>query len=134
MRRPALFLSLAAVIVLSACGGSDGASDDQGGGDELSSYDDVATMAADLDADGLTCLLEYEGLDDGTREVSLCSVNGEFTELSVWADPADAGRTMDEADTADDPLAGGANWTVDVDTAATAEAVAEALGGVAVGG
>ena len=89
-------------------------------------------MAADLNDAGLTCTLEYEGLTDAGREVSLCAVNGEYTELSVWTDPADAGKAGDTAAGEDDPFVVGANWSIDVDTAPTATAVATALGGKAI--
>jgi hypothetical protein len=118
-------------VLLAACGGDD---DSGGDGDgDLSSYVTVAQMAADLEQAGLTCTLEYEGLVDDEREVSLCAVNGEYTELSVWTDPTAAADAADAADEGADPLAAGANWTVDIDTAETAEAVADALGGEAHG-
>lgn len=131
--RPVQPLAAFALVlaVLAACGG-----DGEGGADDepaLRTYVDVAAMAADLDEAGLTCTLEYEGLDDGTREVSLCTVEGEFTELSVWAEPADAAAAIEQAEEGDDAFVGGANWTVDVDTRSTADAVATALGGTAVG-
>lgn len=111
----------ALAVIGVACGG-----DDAG---DATTYTSVSDMAQRLDDAGLRCVLEYEGLDDGNREVSLCHVNDEFTELSVWADASDAARTAAAADDARDPFVAGGNWTVDVDTANTAAAVADALGG-----
>lgn len=118
---------LAAVLALPliACG-DDGGDD---GPESGSSYDTVAAMAEDLTDAGLTCTLEYEGLRDDQREVSLCTLQDELAELSVWSDPADAASTADRADEDGNPLAAGANWTVDVETVDTATAVAEALDG-----
>jgi hypothetical protein len=128
------------LVLLVACGDDDGGGGDDGDGSsttedaaELSTYGAVADIADDLDAAGIPCALEYEGLRDDTREVSLCAVNGEYTELSVWVDASEAAASGAAADDAGDPFVEGANWTVDVETAATAEAVADALGGVARG-
>lgn len=129
------------LLLLVACGDDSG--DDGGDGSggssstapaaDLSTYATVADMASDLEAAGISCALEYEGLRDDTREVSLCAVNGEYTELSVWVDPAEAAASGAAAEEAGDPFVEGANWTVDVETAATAVAVADALGGAARG-
>lgn len=125
-------LALCLLTLAAACGDDDG---DGGGSDagDLSTYGSVSGLAEDLSDAGLTCTLEYEGLQDGNREVSLCTLEGELAELSVWADPVDAATTGDRADEDDDPLVVGENWTIDVQTAGTAETVAEALGGVARG-
>jgi hypothetical protein len=125
-------------LALVACSGDDDSGGDGGGptttaAADLSTYATVADLSDELDAAGLACALEYEGLKDDTREVSLCAVNGEYTELSVWVDPQEASAAGLAADDAEDPFVEGANWTIDVETAATATAVAEALGGVARG-
>lgn len=99
--------------------------------EDLSRYADVSAMADDLQAGGITCALEYEGLRDAEKEVSICTIDGEFAQLTVWLDP-EIVETL--AGAADGTLAHGQNWTVDVDTAATAQQVAAALGGAAPGG
>ncbi|MBK9178109.1 MAG: hypothetical protein IPM45_00815 [Acidimicrobiales bacterium] len=144
MKRLALVL-LAAALVFAACGGDD---DDGGsagtaaegttstdggasGGADLSgltTYATIAEMRDALVADGIACELEYEGLRDAEKEVSICTIEGEFAQLTVWLDPS---IVEDLVGASDGTLAVGANWTVDVDTAATAETVAEALGGEA---
>lgn len=135
-RRFACASLVLALAVAGACGDDDAGSDTDGGGtsQELSSYVSVASLAEDLNAAGLACTLEYEGLDDGTREVSLCTLEGELAELSVWVDEGAAASTGEQADTDADPLVEGANWTIDVQTADTAASVAEALGGAVRGG
>jgi hypothetical protein len=131
--RCAIALAIA-VLLLASCGDDDSGNADEADGDTGgSTYESVADLATDLDDAGLTCSLEYEGLVDDQREVSLCSVNGEYTELSVWTETSAAASAAAAADEADDPLAAGANWTVDVDTADTAVAVADALDGTAYG-
>lgn len=127
------------LLLVAACAGDDGGGGDGGGSStteaaaDLSTYESVAAIADDLNAAGIACTLEYEGLRDGTREVSLCAVNGEYTELSVWVDPSEAATSGAAAAQGGDPFVEGANWTVDVETAATAQAVAAALGGAARG-
>jgi hypothetical protein len=96
----------------------------------LSSYDDIAELHAKLVEEGIECGLEYEGLEDEGKEVSICVIEGEQALLTVWSDPtlvsdfvlSETGRT--------DTVAAGRNWTVDVDTGPTARLVADALGGI----
>lgn len=123
-------LAVVLVVGASACGDDGG----DGDGDGASRYESVTNLAEDLTDAGLTCTLEYEGLRDGAREVSLCTVQDELAELSVWDDPADAASTAERAEADDDPLVAGENWTIDVQSAETAAAVAEALGGRVHGG
>lgn len=123
-------LTVALVVGASACGDDGGDAD----GDGASRYESVTDLADGLTEAGLTCTLEYEGLRDGAREVSLCTVQDELAELSVWDDPASAASTAARADAEDDPLVAGENWTIDVQSAKTAAAVAEALGGRVHGG
>jgi len=110
-----------------------------GGGpstEDLSSYDTIADLNADLTAGGVDCQLEYEGLtDDDGNEVSQCTIDGTQAFLYIWADPADVSAVVEAhaADT-DVALAYGANWTVELNppgasTAATATAIADAAGG-----
>lgn len=123
-------LAVVLVVGASACGDDGG----DGDGDGASRYESVTDLAEDLTDAGLACTLEYEGLRDGAREVSLCTVQDELAELSVWDDPADAASTAERAEADDDPLVAGENWTIDVQSAETAAAVAEALGGRVHGG
>lgn len=93
---------------------------------------DVATVAQLADelagvADG--CVLEYEGLTDGDREVSLCTLGTEAAELSVWSDPAALEAVVDQADGSGDPVVTGSNWSIDVSDPDLASQIAEATGG-----
>lgn len=126
VRRIAATASAAVLVLTAAACGDDG-------DDALSSYESVADLAADLTASDLECTLEYEGLVDGQREVSICAVNGEYTELSIWSEEA-AQDATESAREGGQPAAVGANWTIIVETADTAAAVAEALGGEATSG
>lgn len=122
------WLALVLVPLATACGDDEGG-DASGGGSGASSYGSVAELAEDLTGAGLACTLEYEGLRDDRREVSLCTLEGELAELSVWDDPADAAANADQADEDGNPLAAGSNWTIDVQSSDTAGAVADALDG-----
>lgn len=106
--------------------GSDGAATERA---DLSTYPSVAEMASALTAAGMPCTLEYEGLTDGGKELSLCTLEGEQATLSIWFEPEqlDAFMTADLGGVG--AAAVGANWTVDVTTAALATRVADALGG-----
>lgn len=96
---------------------------------ELSSYDSVRAIAERLEAAGVGCALEYEGLRDADKELSICTIEGEQATLSIWFEPERLAAFRST------PLAGvgatavGANWTVDVSTAEVAAQVADALGG-----
>jgi hypothetical protein len=95
----------------------------------LPAYDDITAMNADLAAAGITCNLEYEGLvDDTGKEVSLCTIDGQQAQLTRYPDSTTV-EALVATDTPIGAIAYGQNWTVQIDTPATAEAVATALGG-----
>lgn len=142
MKRLALLLA-AALLVLAACG-SDGGDDDTSsttaggdtattategttGGDAvdlegLPSYDAVAAVGEDLG-----CELEYDGIVDADREYSTCVFEGEQALIYIYTDPA---VVADVAAAGAPALVYGANWTIEVETPAVAQAAADATGGV----
>lgn len=101
---------------------------------ERTTYDDVAELATALDAGGLDCPLEYEGLTDSGKELSLCTISGEQATITIWFDPARVDAFLAGVD-ASGPgaTAVGANWTVDVVSVELATDIAEVLGGTVVG-
>jgi hypothetical protein len=100
---------------------------------ELTSYDSIAALHAELVANDVACGLEYEGLRDAGKEVSICVIEGEQALLTIWDDPSLVDEFVDSEVAADGNVAAGANWTVDVDSPAVAQTVAGALGGIATG-
>jgi hypothetical protein len=144
-------VAIALLVLGAGCGSDDGGGDDEpsgsasqptettgGGGtstEDLSSYETIADLNADLAAGGVVCDLEYEGLvDDDGNEVSQCTVDGSQVALSIYADPTTVGEIVDAFVPGSSALAYGANWTIDVipggeAATATAEAIAEAAGG-----
>jgi hypothetical protein len=114
---------LLAVAALAA-----GASGCAAADEEPSSYPTVAALADDLAAAGIGCELEYEGLRDGEREVSTCTIDGEFALLQIWDEPELVHDLMAQ-EAAIAPQAFGANWIIDVETGAMAARLAEALDG-----
>lgn len=140
MKRLALLLA-AAALVLAACtsdGGDDDASSTTAGGDtattategtdgatvdpaELPSYDHV-----DAIGEALECDLEYDGIVDADREYSTCVFEGEQALIYIYTDPS---VVADVAAAGAPALVYGANWTIEVETPAVAEAAAEATGG-----
>lgn len=126
MQRLVLTFAVLALL-LGACG------DDSGGGsagNDLSSFDTVTALNAELASGGITCELDYEGLKDADREISQCVIDGEQATLNIWFNDELRQAIIEESG---DTAAFGANWTVQVATADTASAIADALGG-AVGG
>jgi hypothetical protein len=97
---------------------------------DLSTYDSVSTMAEALTAAGMPCALEYEGLRDAGKELSLCTLEGEQATLSIWFEPEQLDEFLVADLGASGAVAVGGNWTVDVSTDALAGRVADALGGI----
>jgi hypothetical protein len=142
--RRLLPLALSPLLVLAlACsddeGSGDGGSDtsaatgDTAGGDVdlsgLPTYDTITALNEDLAAGGVQCTLEYEGLvDSDGKEVSLCTINGEQAQISVYPDSTTV-QALVAADATLGALVYGQNWTVQLDTEATAQTVATALSG-----
>ncbi len=104
--------------------------------DDLASFATIADLDGALDAGGVVCELEYDGLtDDDGNEVSTCTIEGSQAFLSIFADPSTVSEvvTAHEAD-AQVALAYGANWTIELtppseSTATSAAAIAQATGG-----
>ena len=95
----------------------------------LPAYDTITALNEDLAAGGVSCTLEYEGLvDSDGKEVSLCTINGEQAQISVYPDSTTV-QALVEADATLGALVYGQNWTVQLDTEPTAQTVATALGG-----
>ncbi len=90
----------------------------------------VRDLSTRLEAAGITCALEYEGLRDAGRELSLCVIDGDRATLTIWDDPS----VLDEFLASDVGRQGvtavGRNWTVDLQQPAVARKVADALGGM----
>lgn len=127
-RCPVLIAVLLAGLVLSAACGGDDAGD---GADPVtgSTVEDVGELADTLDGVGEGCTLEYEGLADGQRELSVCTLGGEIAELSVWNDPSSIDPLVEAASESGDPIVVGGNWTVDVADPDLAAEIADAAGG-----
>lgn len=121
----ALLLGVAAV----ACS-SDGGGGGSEAGAERTSYDDVGALAEVLTEGGLPCELEYEGLDDGDKQLSLCTLGDEQATLSIWRDTAQLDAFLASPSSGPGATAVGANWTVDVTSAELAQQVADLAGGV----
>ena len=130
-------VALAAVLGLSAAAGC--SSDDATGTttgtaterpDSRTTYATVQELAAVLDAGGLPCALEYEGLEDDDKQLSLCTLGGEQATLSIWRDPSQLDAFLASPATGPGATAVGANWTVDVGSVEMATQVAEVAGGV----
>jgi hypothetical protein len=135
-------LPVFAVALLAGCSDdSDSGSDDEGGSETteaaggeadvsgLPAFDTITALNEVLGGAGIACALEYEGLvDDTGKEVSICVIDGQQAQLTVYPDSSTV-ETLVGADTTIGALAYGQNWTVQVDQAATADAIAAALGG-----
>lgn len=128
--RPVL---VATVVLAVACGtsnsnGAEYRSSETSADVELSRYPDIPSLREDLVSAGIACELEYEGLEDPDRVVSICTIDGEEALLTIWKDP---GMLADFLATGEAPptMAHGENWSVEVDSAPVAEDVAEATGG-----
>lgn len=126
-----LVLAFALVGSLVSCGDDDTAAgpaggDDGPGGPRVADVAELSELLTGV-ADG--CTLEYEGLEDGQREVSVCTLGTEAVELSVWTDTAALDDLVAAADESGDPVVTGANWSVDVTDPSLADDVADATGG-----
>ncbi|GIU83428.1 MAG: hypothetical protein KatS3mg008_0203 [Acidimicrobiales bacterium] len=95
----------------------------------LSRYESVSELAAALREAGVPCRLEYEGLRDAGREVSICVVGDEQLLLTVWSEPGLLRDFLASPAASQPTVAVGENWSVDADTQQTAARIAEAAGG-----
>jgi hypothetical protein len=137
-RQALTVVALGLTVVAGACGdgGRDStdptttpAGDPSGTPTDLSSYDDIGALHQELVDQGIACGLEYSGLRDEGREVSICVIVGEQALLTVWDDPNLVTEFADSDAAGSGDVAHGENWTVDVDSPETAQLVADALGG-----
>jgi hypothetical protein len=129
-RRP---IRLATTIALGTClllGATACGDDAAGEAGDVEPAEDVSTLAALLVDVGAGCTLEYEGLADRQRELSVCTLDGEIAELSVWDDPTSIATLRAAAEESGDPIVAGPNWTIDVADPELAAEIAEATGGV----
>jgi hypothetical protein len=125
-------LLLAVVAVATGCSSTPTTNTDAGGPATTvaPSYATVADLAKQLEAKGIACKLEYEGLKQEDKTLSLCVIGGgEQATLTIWDQPEVLGKFLATPDTGTGATAVGANWTIDVDTAATAHKLTDALGG-----
>jgi hypothetical protein len=95
----------------------------------LSTIPSVVEISNRLAAAGITCVLEYEGLRDAGRELSLCVIDGDRATLTVWDDPSLLEEFLASDIGRQGVTAVGHNWTIDLQEATVAERVAAALGG-----
>ena len=98
---------------------------------DLSTYDSVDAIDQALAGGGMTCGLEYEGLQDEEREISQCVLNGEQAILSVWVDEAPQDTFLGSLPAGPASVAFGNNWTIEVLTPANAQEIATVLDGSA---
>lgn len=122
MHRRSLALVVALALPVLACGDDDGDA-------EGPRVDDVQALADQLDGVSDGCALEYEGLVDEQREISVCTLGDEIAELAVWSDPDALDELVTSVEGSGDPLVTGANWSIDVRDADLADQIAEATGG-----
>lgn len=94
--------------------------------DDLPTFDTITALRDEIVASGFTCELEYEGLEDGDKIVSICVIGGEQALLTIWNDP----EVLEEFATSDavtNLVVYGQNWTIDLTTPTLAGTVAGAL-------
>lgn len=96
---------------------------------DLSSFSSLEELSTAVVDAGYTCELEYEGLEDATGIVSLCTIGEGQATLRIWTDPADV-AALAESGTATELTIYGENWTIDLRDPAVAGELATALGGV----
>ncbi|MBI2705407.1 MAG: hypothetical protein HYX32_08985 [Actinobacteria bacterium] len=95
----------------------------------LSTIGTIADLQSKLVAGGIPCTLEYEGLKQDDKTLSICVIDGEQATLSIWDKPELLQKFLQADVGAKGATAVGANWTVDVDTPQTAQKIATALNG-----
>ena len=105
--------------------GGSGGSADSPGRPEVGSVVDLAEL---IEENGHTCSLEYEGLRDGDKELSICTVGGEQVTLSIWfdQDALEAFRAAPPGGSGGITVVG-ANWTIDLADPHLAETLAGEL-------
>jgi ABC-type glycerol-3-phosphate transport system substrate-binding protein len=126
--RPALVV-LALALTVAACSSSSTPGTAAPGTTAAPSYATVEDLAKQLEAKGITCKLEYEGLRQEDKTLSICVVNGEQGTLTIWDKPDVLAKFLASSVSGTGATAVGANWTIDVDTVANAQKLTAALGG-----
>lgn len=96
------------------------------GGPEV---DDVADLAEELEQAGIPCALEYEGLRDGQRELSRCTIGEEEVTLTVWDDVEELNAFAEAEVAGPGSTAIGPNWTIDAGQETTTASITDAVGG-----
>jgi hypothetical protein len=118
----------AAPSVTTDAGGVSGTADGSAALDDLPTYDTLDDIVDELDAGGIPCELEYDGLEDEQKTVSLCTIEGAQATLNIWKEPATVAELVGSG-AATELTVYGRNWTIDLRDPAAAAAVAAALGG-----
>ena len=129
LRRSCAAVLLAAVVgVAGACssGSNTGTSPAT---TALSNIKTIADLASQLEGKGIECKLEYEGLRQEDKTLSICVISGEQATLTIWDKPDVLAKFVATPATGVGATAVGQNWSVDVDSAPVAQKVATALGG-----
>ncbi len=130
MFRTILPLVMALAAFGAACGDDDATGDASTDAPaDAPPVDDVEALAERLDGVEAGCTLEYEGLVDEQRELSICTLGDEIAELSVWSDPEALDGVVEAAEGTGDPIVTGPNWSIDVQDAELADQIADATGG-----
>jgi len=132
MRRGLVLLPVLAALGCSAGGDQAAPSTVVAGAPATPAYNTVADLARTLTDKGLPCTLQYPGLRDDTTkaELSICTVGGDQAYLRVWSDTGAVDRFLAAPEARTGTVVVGANWTVSLTQAATAQQVAGALGGI----
>jgi hypothetical protein len=86
-------------------------------------------MQKQLVAKNVPCTLEYEGLKQDDKTLSICTIDGQQATLSIWDSPEKVQKFLKADVGAKGSTAVGANWTIDVDKPETAQKIATALNG-----
>jgi hypothetical protein len=95
-------------------------------------YNSVVDLARTLTDKGLPCTLQYPGLHDDVTdaELSICTVAGDQAYLRVWRRPDAISLFLANPQSRTGTVVVGANWTISLTTAATAQLVSTALGAI----
>jgi hypothetical protein len=127
VRTAVVGLALAAAVA--ACSSSSTPGTSAPGTTAAPGYPTVEDLAKQLEAKGITCKLEYEGLREEDKTLSICVLNGEQGTLTIWDKPEVLAKFLASPISGTGATAVGANWTIDVDTVANAQKLTAALGG-----
>jgi hypothetical protein len=100
-----------------------------------SSYKSIAALAQALNDKSIECKLSYPGLKDDVTdaELSICTIDGQQAYLRVWTNTEFVDKFLVSPDGNTGLVAVGSNWTITLQSPATANRVAAALGGTAPG-